>query len=117
MEPVVLVGIGGAIGSVFRFGLSRLQPVHGLPAGTALVNILGSFAFSLVVFAPLDGDLYSLIGTGALGGFTTFSTFSFETFRMLEDHDYHTMITNMLINVAGSLAGVCAGYLLVRGLM
>ncbi len=117
MEPLVLVGIGGAIGSIFRFELSKLQPVRGLPVGTALVNILGSFAFSLIVFAALPGNLYSLIGIGALGGFTTFSTFCFETFRMLEDHDYHTMITNMLINVAGSLAGVLGGYLLVLWLM
>lgn len=117
MEPVVLVGIGGAIGSILRYELSKLQPVRGLPAGTALVNILGSFAFSLVVFAALPGDLYALIGIGILGGFTTFSTFSFETFRMLEDHDYHTMITNILINVAGSLAGVYAGFLLVLWLV
>jgi CrcB protein len=116
MEPVVLVGIGGAAGSIFRFELSKLQPVQGLPVGTALVNILGSFAFSLVVFAAFPGDLYSLIGIGALGGFTTFSTFSFETFRMLEDHDYHTMVTNILINVAGSLAGVYGGYLIIAWL-
>ena len=105
------------MGSIFRFELSKLQPVQGVPIGTAAVNILGSFAFSLVVFAALPNDLYSLIGIGALGGFTTFSTFCFETFRMLEDDDYHTMITNMLINVAGSLAGVYAGYLLVMWLM
>ena len=117
MEPVILVGVGGAIGSILRFELSKLQPVQGIPVGTALVNILGSFAFSLVVFAAVPGDLYSLIGIGALGGFTTFSTFSFESFRMLEDHDYHTMITNIVINVAGSLAGVCAGYLIVLWLM
>jgi fluoride exporter len=117
MEPALLVGIGGAIGSILRFEFSKLQPVLGIPAGTALVNILGSFVFSLVVFAPLATDLYSLIGLGALGGFTTFSTFCFETFRMLEDHDYHTVITNTLINVAGSIAGVCGGWLLILWLM
>lgn len=117
MEPAILVGIGGSVGSILRFELSKLQPIRGVPAGTALVNILGSFAFSLVVFAALPGDLYWLIGIGLLGGFTTFSTFCFETFRMLEDHDYHTMITNTLINVAGSLAGVGAGYLIMQWLM
>ena len=117
MMPFMLVGVGGAIGSIFRFEFSKLQPVDGVPAGTALVNILGSFAFSLVVFLPLGGDLYALIGIGALGGFTTFSAFSFETFRMLEDHDYHTMFTNTVINVAGSLAGVYAGHLLVQWLI
>lgn len=117
MDALFLVGLGGAIGSIFRFELSKLQPIRGIPAGTALVNIIGSFAFSLVTFGTPDGDLYSFIGIGILGGFTTFSTFSFETFRMLEDHDYHTMITNILINVMGSLAGVFAGYLLVAGLV
>lgn len=117
MEPALLVGIGGAIGSILRFELSKLQPVRGIPVGTALVNILGSFAFSLVVFAPLATDLYSLIGIGALGGFTTFSTFCFETFRVLEDHDYHTVITNILINTGGSLAGVFGGYLLILWLV
>jgi CrcB protein len=117
MEPFLLVGIGGAIGSIFRFELSKLQPARGVPVGTALINVLGSFAFSLVVFAAPGNDLYLLLGTGVLGGFTTFSTFCFESFRMLEDHDYHTMSTNMLINVAGSLAGVFAGYLLVQGLL
>ena len=117
MEPFILVGIGGAIGSIFRFELSKLQPVRGLPLGTALVNILGSFAFSLVVFAALPNDLYLLIGIGVLGGFTTFSTFCFETFRMLEDHDHPTMIKNMPINIAGSLAGVYAGYLLILWLV
>lgn len=115
MDPLVLVGLGGAIGSIFRFEVSKLQPVKGIPAGTALVNILGSFAFSLIVFGALSGEIQSFLGIGLLGGFTTFSTFSFETFRMLEDHDYHTMITNILINVAGSLAGVYAGYLLGTG--
>jgi len=117
MEPIILVGIGGSLGSILRFELSKLQPVRGIPAGTALVNILGSFAFSLVVFAALPGGLYHLIGIGLLGGFTTFSTFCFETFRMLEDHDYHTVITNTLINVAGSLAGVYGGWLLILWLM
>jgi len=117
MEPFILVGIGGAIGSIFRFELLKLQPFQGLPVGTALVNILGSFAFSLVVFTALPGDLYCLVGIGALGGFTTFSTFCFETFRMLEDHDHPTMIKNMLINIAGSLAGVYTGYLLVLWLV
>lgn len=117
MEPFILVGIGGAIGSILRYELSKLQPIHGVPIGTALVNILGSFAFSLIVFAAIPGGLYALIGIGALGGFTTFSIFCFETFRMLEDQDYYTMVTNMLINVAGSLAGVFAGYLFVLWLL
>ncbi|MEI8331715.1 MAG: CrcB family protein [Methanomicrobiales archaeon] len=117
MEPFFLVGNVGAIGSIFRFESSKLQPVQGLPTGTALVNILGSFDLLLVVFTGLPGDLYSLVGIGAQGGFTTFSTFCFKTFRMLEDNDHSTMLKNMLINIVGSLAVMYAGHLLVLWLV
>ena len=112
MEPVVLVGIGGAFGSVLRFETSKISPVRGVPVGTLAVNIIGSFAFGLVVFLHAPGDLLYLIGIGGLGGFTTFSTFSYESFRMLENHDYYTMGVNILLNVAGSIAGVALAYLM-----
>ncbi|HVP97460.1 CrcB family protein [Methanoregula sp.] len=115
MDPVILVGIGGAVGSVLRFILSRIQPLRGIPAGTLLVNITGSFALSLLVFGRVGGDLYNLVGTGGLGGFTTFSTFSYETFRMLEDHDYRTFATYTAISIGGGLLAVAAGYLLCSG--
>ena len=117
MEPVILVGVGGAIGSVLRFVLSRIQPFRGIPAGTLLVNIAGSFAFSLLVFSQVQGDLYCLIGTGGLGGFTTFSTFSYETFRMLEDHDYRTLLTYTAVSIGGGLLAVTAGYLACGGVI
>jgi CrcB protein len=113
MEPVVLVGIGGAIGSLLRFEVSKLQQVQGVPLGTLLVNVIGSFAFSFITFSHAPLDIYYLVGIGGLGGFTTFSTFSYETFRMLENHNYYTMGVNILLNIAGSLIGVYLGYLLV----
>ena len=92
METYLLVGIGGAAGALLRFSFSRLQPWRGIPAGTLLVNLIGSFAFSLLVFSREPEEIYYLVGIGALGGFTTFSTFSYESFRMLEDHDYRTLV-------------------------
>jgi CrcB protein len=112
MDPIILVGVGGAAGSVLRFVFSRIEPIRGIPSGTFLVNIIGSFAFSLLVFSQVKGDLYYLIGTGGLGGFTTFSTFSYETFRMMEDHDYRTLATYIAISVGGGLIAVAAGYLI-----
>lgn len=80
--------------------------MRGLPAGTLLVNIAGSFIFGLVVFSRQPGDILYLAGIGGMGGFTTFSTFSYETTRMLEDQDYYAMLANILINGAGSISGV-----------
>lgn len=109
MDSWVLVGVGGAAGSILRYACSKLQPVRGLPAGTFVVNILGSFVFGLVVFSRQPADLLYLAGIGGMGGFTTFSTFSYETVRMLEDQDYYAMLANILINGAGSILGVlCA---------
>lgn len=112
MEALILVGVGGAIGSILRYWLSKMKPIQGLPAGTLTVNVLGSFVLSALAFSGVAGNAYDLLGTGLLGGFTTFSTFGFETFRMLEDNDYGTALANVLLNVGGSLLGVYIGYIL-----
>lgn len=113
MEHLILVGIGGAFGSMLRFELSKLRPVRSIPLGTALVNIIGSLLFSFVLFSRSPGDIYYLIDVGLLGGFTTFSTFTFETFRLFEEQDYSTMALNIGINLIGGLTGVGISYLLV----
>ncbi len=112
MEDLILVGIGGALGSMIRFEVSRIRPVRGIPAGTAIVNITGSLLFSLVLFARPSGDLYSLVDTGLLGGFTTFSTFSYETFRMLEEGEFRAMLTHIAVNLGGSLLGAGGAWMI-----
>ena len=106
MEPMILIGIGGGAGSVARYLCSKLQPYRGLPAGTLLVNVVGSFLLGLIVFSRAPADVLYFAGVGIMGGFTTFSTFSYETFRMLEDRDYYTMLRNILSNGGGSVLGV-----------
>jgi CrcB protein len=113
VDPIIFVGIGGAVGSILRFELSKVQPLRGIPLGTLLVNMIGSFLFSLIIISHAQDDILYLAGIGGLGGFTTFSTFSYETFRMLENHDYYTMGENILLNVAGSIAGVYLGFLMI----
>lgn len=110
MEALILVGAGGAAGAILRYWLSRMQPIQGLPAGTLTVNVLGSFFLSALTFSGVAGRTYDLLCTGLLGGFTTFSTFGFETFRMLEDRDYGTALANVALNVVGSLLAVYVGY-------
>ncbi len=114
MEALILVGIGGTVGSIFRYWLSRMQPIQGMPAGTLTVNILGSFALSVLMALGAADGTYDLLCTGLLGGFTTFSTFSFETFRMIEDKDYGTALANVTLNIGGSLLGVYMGYSLFK---
>jgi CrcB protein len=89
MHPVLLVALGGAVGSVARYGVGvALARWLGLafPWGTLAVNVIGGLAMGLLAarVAPDNESARLLIGTGLLGGFTTFSAFSLETVRLME---------------------------------
>lgn len=119
MNPLVLVGVGGALGATSRYLLSGAVTTFGtLPAGTLLVNVLGSFGLGLVMFdtgylGVLTPEARLLLGTGFFGGFTTFSTFSYESFALLQDGNTAGFLGNVALNVLACLGAV----LLARGLV
>ncbi|CAJ38011.1 fluoride efflux transporter FluC [Methanocella arvoryzae] len=110
MDQLILVGAGGAIGSLLRFQISRMQAPRGIPPGTLFVNVTGSFLITLFIGLSVTGETYDLLCTGLLGGYTTFSTFGFETFRLIESRDYKAAGANILYNVAGSLLAAYTGF-------
>jgi CrcB protein len=89
MTQVLLVALGGAVGSVARYGVgvaaARLLGL-GYPWGTLVVNVVGGLAMGalFVRIGPDNENLRLLLGVGVLGGFTTFSAFSLETLRLME---------------------------------
>ncbi|GGK84153.1 fluoride efflux transporter CrcB [Haloarcula sebkhae] len=87
MEPAHLVGTGGALGAVARYTVGQLLASDRFPFSTLAVNVVGSFALGLVVFAGLNSDTALLVGTGACGSFTTYSSFSVQSVRMWETGD------------------------------
>jgi len=107
-----LVAIGGLVGSVARYWLSgAVQDVTGptFPSGTLAVNIVGSFVIGLVMALALERGLLGdesriLLTTGFCGGFTTMSTFSYETLALLRDGEN----TLALWNVTASFVA-CVG--------
>ena len=90
MTKVLLVALGGALGSLARYGVgmvvARLLGV-GFPWGTLLVNLLGGLAMGVLAVrvGPEQEHLRLALGVGLLGGFTTFSAFSLETLRLMEE--------------------------------
>lgn len=112
---ILYIGIFGACGCLSRYFVSGWgYSLFGrsLPYGTLLVNVLGSFLLGLVMAASLHStllphDVRVGITTGFMGGFTTFSTFSYETFRLLEEGSYLQAGANILLNLIICL--VCAG--------
>jgi CrcB protein len=119
---VLLIGLGAAAGANLRYALSlwaARQWGAAFPYGTLLINVSGSFAIGVVMVLLTTrfntGDTWRLLlVTGLLGGFTTFSTFSYETYMLLVGGSWLAAGLNMLASVALGLAGVILGAGLVR---
>ena len=124
MIQIVLVFLGGGVGSVARHGVNlaaaRLFGTD-FPWGTVIVNVVGSFTMGLIVawLAFRAGAGWSqhtrlLLTTGFLGGFTTFSTFSLDTAFLWEKDAYTLAIGYVAISVLLGILGLFAGLALVR---
>lgn len=121
----VLVALGGAIGSLGRYGLWRVSalylPMGGWPYATFAANVLGGLlmgvlmAFVMHTHSPTEIERLRLfIGVGVLGGFTTFSTFSLEVVQMLERRDYVLAGSYALLSVLLAVGAVIVGLYLTR---
>ena len=122
MGMIVSIGLGGAIGALSRYFLSsHITHVFGpgFPLGILIVNVLGCFAMGVIAeFSALSWSLSpemrSLLVTGILGGFTTFSAFALDTAVMMERNDLVSAMFYVAGSVFGSVAALFLGLYLVR---
>jgi CrcB protein len=121
MLAYLWVALGGALGSMSRFGLSSLIATRcpDFPAGTLTVNVTGSFLIGvLAAFSDPDGRLVAPPGfrqffmIGICGGYTTFSSFSYETLRLVKAGEFLYAGGNVVLSVVLCLIAVWLGYLL-----
>ena len=116
------VALGGAIGAAARFGVGLMLVRFsgpGFPIAILSVNIIGSFLMGLfVVYAWSKGmeHLNPFVMTGLLGGFTTFSAFSLETFTLIERGQFWAAGAYVGLSVIGSIAALVIGVLIARGI-
>lgn len=116
------VALGGAAGALARYLLSGW--LHGatgatFPVGTLVVNIVGSLIIGFALQLSLERylvplELRLLVTTGFCGSLTTFSTFSYETLRLLEEQQLAAAAANVTLNLAVCLAAAFAGIVLAR---
>lgn len=115
LRNILLVALGGAIGSVCRYLLSGMN-VASWPWGTFAVNILGSLVIGLLVGLASKGivspEMKLLLITGFCGGFTTFSTFANESFSMMRAGDALQMALYVGASVVVGILAVWVGLLL-----
>jgi len=123
MLVIIMVGAGGFAGAVMRYLVSgwvqNISGSNGFPWGTLAVNLIGCLAIGLLMgitesrqwFGP---ESRALVFIGILGGFTTFSTFSYETFYLLKGGQLLAAGANIVLQVVPGIGGAGLGYIIGR---
>ena len=124
LTTVLQVALGGAIGASGRYllgvGVMRSFGPQPLPLGVLVANILGSFFMGALIVFLGDKQLThwnAFLATGMLGGFTTFSSFSLEAYRLIERGQTGMAIAYIALSVLVALAGLFAGVSLMRAIL
>ena len=124
MTLVLAIAAAGALGTLARFGVGGWMLARtgtGFPWGTLLINVAGSivlaFVFRMTEGAVARPELRAVIGVGFCGAFTTFSTFSFETARLMQQGQWNRAALYTVASVLLALAGTFAGFRLAATLL
>jgi CrcB protein len=125
--PIMIwyVAVGSALGGMARFALASFVQQRtgpGFPTGTLLVNVTGSFLLGLLLRYALgvenvSAEMRALLTTGFCGGYTTFSTFSYETLALFEEGQLARGGSYVLLSVVLSLAATWLGFVAARELL
>lgn len=123
MWNFLLVGFGGALGAMARYGVGKLVGIHpgGWPLATFICNVSGGFLMGLLAAAllRLGGGHGSegwrlLLGVGVLGGYTTFSSFSLETLLLIDNGQVPVAVAYAFFSVLAALVAIALGLSLGR---
>lgn len=120
-RAVLLVGLGAALGGILRYFAGVYLSRADWPWGTIFVNLVGSFLVAVIMFSAMSRGLFGpdarvFLVTGVLGGFTTMSSFAYETAAFVDDGEMLRAFAYASLTFVGSLAMVFAGRFVVQAL-
>lgn len=121
LDVYAAVAVGGAVGSLARYGVAQAMPTvtNGFPTSTLLVNLVGSFVLGVVLVVlverlPPSRYVRAFLAVGVLGAFTTFSSFVVATVQLMQHHHPGTAAAYVVLSVVAGLAVAWAGILVGR---
>ena len=113
MAPYLMVAMGGALGSVARFGISNLIALRyagSFPVATLLVNVTGSLAIGYLAAAATNESSRAFWMVGVCGGYTTFSAFSLQNLQLMQSGNYFYAALNTILSFALCMGAVWLGH-------
>lgn len=118
IKNFLLVGIGGALGSMLRYAVYLAVTVKNFPLGTFAVNIAGSFIIGIVLALSLRDESFLnnwkvFLATGICGGFTTFSSFSAENVTLLQHGKFGIALLYITLSIVLGIAAAWLGFKLI----
>jgi len=118
IKNFLLVGLGGAIGSMLRYAFYLLITIKSFPLATFTVNIMGSFLIGAVMALGLKNETFAgnwklFLATGICGGFTTFSAFSLENITLLHNGKYSIALIYITLSIVLGITAAFLGYKII----
>ena len=118
IKNILIVGLGGMLGSILRYLAYVIFGSHSFPFVTLLINISGSFMIGMITGIALKnasfGEWRLFLITGVCGGFTTFSTFSMESFQLLQQNRNIAALVYVSCSVGLGIVAALSGFLISR---
>ncbi len=119
MKNFILVGLGGAAGSMLRYAVSLLLISRVFPLATLLVNIAGCFLIGLILALGIKNESFAgnwklFLATGICGGFTTFSAFSAENLQLLQTGKMGLSLVYITASIVAGIVAAWLGYKLIN---
>ncbi|MES2431236.1 MAG: fluoride efflux transporter CrcB [Bacteroidota bacterium] len=118
IKKFLLIGLGGAIGSMIRYFFSLTFIQRSWPWPTFLVNVIGSFIIGMIIAISLKNESFAtnwklFLATGICGGFTTFSAFSVENLQLLQNGKYFLCASYIIASIVLGIFAAWLGYKLI----
>jgi CrcB protein len=111
----ILVGVGGALGSIVRYSLGKVMSEKRkswFPLGTFVINITGAVLLGVLSSTNVSSNMYLLLGDGFLGAYTTFSTFMYEGFNLFQDNKKLNALVYIFCSLILGVIGFSTGFYL-----
>lgn len=122
MKEVLLIFLGGGLGSSFRWVINKLVPSDSFPYSTISVNLIGCLLIGilagyLLTHNHFKSDIYPLLVVGFCGGLTTFSAFALDNYNMIKSNDFFNSILYITLSVAGCIIMVYVGFYIIQKIL